>query len=452
MSGPKVVRIVTREEIIAICEGHLQRLEHAVGRWETQATRLGELSEQERSASLERHARLRALLAEDRLAELQKAVPLEIEHLRRDLEDREERAIIRAAERRQRDRRVRENAETLLGALQANYESADQALLESLSQMASGASREDAERLLAEGFAHLSNANEEPTLSDTQRALAQQLKVDKPEVSLREWIAAREPDATRDLRLLRIDRHIMELQLLQDAERAAPFLLALERAETETDAKRRNLLLDSLVLDLAASTRNFRRQRECLEQLQDLASDAKTYIGIEHATLLDQVSACTTDTDLSVTTGLIEQCKTLIASHLQDQAALARREAVLGGLASLGYEVREGMATAWAETGKVVLRKAATPGYGVEVGGKADNGRLQVRAVALSSDRDKARDRDIETIWCGEFQRLQALLKDKGSELLIERALSVGEVPLKETNVSEPGVETIAGQQKTFHK
>lgn len=452
MSGPKVVRIVTREEIIAICEGHLQRLERAVDRWQTQVTSLGELSEQERSASLERHARLRALLAEDRLAELQKAVPVEIEHLRRDLESREERAIIRAAERRQRDRRVQENAKTLLDALQTKPENVDQALLETLSGLASGASREDAERLLAEGFAHLSKANEEPTLSDTQRALAQQLKVDEPEVSLREWIAAREPDATRDVRLLRIDRHIVELQLLQGAECAAPFLLALERAETETDAKRRNLLLDSLVLDLAASTRNFRRQRECLEQLQDLASEVKTYTGIEHATLLDHIGAFTTDTELSITTGLIEQCKALIASHLQDLAALARREAVLSGLASLGYEVREGMATAWAETGKVVLRKAATPGYGVEVGGKADNGRLQVRAVALSSDRDRARDRDIETIWCGEFQRLQDLLKDKGSELLIERALSVGKVPLKETNISEPGVETITAQQKTLHK
>jgi exonuclease VII large subunit len=231
MSGPKVVRIVTREEIIAICEGHLQRLERAVNRWQTQATRLGELSEQECSASLERHARLRALLAEDQLAELQRAVPVEIEHLRRDLENREERAIIRAAERRQRDRRVQENAKTLLDALQTNPESVDQALLETLSRLASGASREDAERLLAEGFAHLSKANEEPTLSDTQRALAQQLKVDEPEVSLREWIAAREPDATRDVRLLRIARHIVELQLLQGAECAAPFLLALERAE-----------------------------------------------------------------------------------------------------------------------------------------------------------------------------------------------------------------------------
>jgi len=452
MSGPKVVRIVTREEIIAICEGHLQRLERAVERWQTQATRLGELSEQERIAATARHARLRALLAEDRLAELQKAVPLEIEHLRRDLEGREERAIIRAAERRQRDRRVQENAATLLDALHANPQSADQTLLQSLSQLASGANREDAERLLAEGFTHLTKATEKPVLSDTQRALAQQLKVAEPELSLRDWITAQEPEATRDIRLLRIDRHIVELQLLQGAERAAPFLLALERAETEVDAKRRNLLLDSLVLDLGTSTRNFQRQRECLEQLEDLASEIETCMGTEHATLLSQIGACTTDRELSVMAGLIEQCKTHIATHLQTQAALARREAVLGGLASLGYEVREGMATAWAETGKVVLRKTATPGYGVEVGGKADNGRLQVRAVALSNDRDKTRDRDVETIWCGEFQRLQALLQDKGCELLIERALSVGEVPLKETSVSAPGVEAIAAQQKTLHQ
>lgn len=45
--------------------------------------------------------------------------------LKRDLEDREERAIIRAAERRQRDRRVQENAKSLLDALQANPESVD---------------------------------------------------------------------------------------------------------------------------------------------------------------------------------------------------------------------------------------------------------------------------------------------------------------------------------------
>ncbi len=118
-------------------------------------------------------------------------------------------------------------------------------------------------------------------------------------------------------------------------------------------------------------------------------------------------------------------------------SALARREAMLQGLAELGYEVREGMITAWADSGKIVLRKSATPGYGVELGGKAENGRMQVRAVALSRDRDTQRDKDIETIWCNEFGRLQAMLQGNGSKLLIERAMGVGETPLKEVLAAE---------------
>jgi hypothetical protein len=43
--------------------------------------------------------------------------------------------------------------------------------------------------------------------------------------------------------------------------------------------------------------------------------------------------------------------------------------AVLGGLAGLGYEVSEGMATAWVKDGRVVLQKAASPGYRIELSG-----------------------------------------------------------------------------------
>ncbi|TYK57898.1 hypothetical protein [Pseudomonas synxantha] len=449
MSGPKVVRIVTREEIIAICEGHLQRLELVLARWQAQASKVGELNEQERVATFARRDRLRALLAQERFAELQKAVPAEIEHLRRDQGDREERAIIRAAQRRQRERRLKENAATLLEALQARSEGADQDLLRSLTQLANGIIKEDGERLLAAGFVQLAKADQKETLSEAQRALAQLLKVDDTPNSLSEWMAARHPDTLPDIRLQRINRHIAELQLLQGTDSAASFLQAQERAEAEPESQRRNLLLDSLVLDLASSTRTFKNKRESLERLQDLASEMETQARTDYTALFSQISTCTTVTNLETITGLTEQCEAFIATHLQAEAALARREAVLSGLASLGYEVREGMATAWAETGKVVLRKVATPGYGVEVGGKADNGRLQVRAVALSGDRDKTRDRDIETIWCSEFQRLQARLKDRGSELLIERSLSVGEVPLKEASASIQVAEAVIAQQKT---
>ena len=59
---------------------------------------------------------------------------------------------------------------------------------------------------------------------------------------------------------------------------------------------------------------------------------------------------------------------------------------------------------------------------------------MQVRAVAFGnseSARDPVRDRDMETIWCGEFGRLQALVAQNGGSIEIERALDVGSVPLK---------------------
>jgi hypothetical protein len=97
------------------------------------------------------------------------------------------------------------------------------------------------------------------------------------------------------------------------------------------------------------------------------------------------------------------------------------------------------MATAWVQGGRVVLRKAANPGYGVELSGGTQSDRLQVRAVGFGSPqmaRNTARDRDIETAWCGEFEKLQALLAGSGGRLEIETALPPGAVPIK--LVSDP--------------
>ncbi|MFJ7809769.1 hypothetical protein ACIQYQ_02970 [Pseudomonas asiatica] len=447
MSGPKVVRIVTREEIIAICEGHLRRLEQAVARWEAQAEKLGQLTEHERAAMRARQARLCALLAEEQFRELQKAVPIEIEHLRRDQLAREERAVLQAAEQRQQQRRMQQNATLLLKAL-GSRTGTDAQVLQALTRLADGARLDNAEQLLAQGFAQLSNSSEPHALGEQQRELAQRLKDDAPTPDLNTWLAER-AQATRDPRLQQIDRHIAELQLLQGAACAAPFVQALARAEAQAQEQQRNLLLDSLVIELASNSRDFQLRRDSLAKLQDLANEVQTHLGAGQEALLEQVSQCTATTAQAILGELTGRCEAILAAHVQAQAALARREAMLQGLAQLGYEVREGMTTSWAESGKVVLRKPATPGYGVELGGKADNGRLQVRAVALSRDRDKQRDRDIETIWCSEFERLQTLLQNGGSELLIERAMGVGETPLKEVLSVEDEVMATAARLQT---
>ncbi|HCF1903101.1 TPA: hypothetical protein NH916_000263 [Pseudomonas aeruginosa] len=442
MSGPKVVRIVTREEAIATCERDLQRLDKALARWENQASRLAQLSDAERAAAHARRASLHALLEQERWLDVQLQVKIESEFLKRDLAEREERAIRQAAETRQQHRRLQENASALLQALDARPDAASAALRQTLHTLADGVLRDDAEALLAQGFAALASASAEERLSAAQRELAQRLKTDETPITLEQWRARQQQDAPREQRLARIDRHIAELQLLQgEASAAQAFLERLARAEAEQRPERRNLLLDSLVLDLAQAAREHQQQRQRLEHLQDLASEVAALGAAEHAELLQRAAACQPDSDPQQLAELTERCNAILTAHLQQQAALARRQAVLQGLASLGYEVREGMATAWAQTGRVVLRKPATPGYGLEVGGKADNGRLQLRAVALNanrdSQRDSQRDRDIETLWCGEFQRLQALLAAQGGELSVERALGVGEVALKEIGEEE---------------
>lgn len=436
MSGPKVVRIVTREEAIATCERDLQRLDKDLARWENQASRLAQLSDAERAAAHARRASLHALLEQERWLDVQLQVKIESEFLKRDLAEREERAIRQAAETRQQHRRLQENASALLQALDARPDAASAALRQTLHTLADGALRDDAEALLAQGFAALASAPAEERLSEAQRELAQRLKTDETPMSLEQWRARQQQDAPHEQRLARIDRHIAELQLLQGEASAQAFLERLARAEAEQHPERRNLLLDSLALDLAQAAREHQQQRQRLEHLQDLASEVAALGAAEHAELL-QRAACQPDSDPQQLAELTERCNAILTAHLQQQAALARRQAVLQGLASLGYEVREGMATAWAQTGRVVLRKPATPGYGLEVGGKADNGRLQLRAVALNANRDSQRDRDIETLWCGEFQRLQALLAAQGGELSVERALGVGEVALKEIGEEE---------------
>jgi hypothetical protein len=138
----------------------------------------------------------------------------------------------------------------------------------------------------------------------------------------------------------------------------------------------------------------------------------------------------------SVTNGqeLVKRADFLIEEEFKAMAAEERRRAVLEGLASLGYEVSEGMTTAWVQNGQIVLRKAANPGYGVELSGGSKSDLLQVRAVGIgrsAESRDASRDRDMETIWCGEFDRLKALVAKTGGNVAIESARPVGQFPLK---------------------
>lgn len=375
MSGPKVVRIVTREEIVAICENLLRQLDQTIATWTSEGQRMGELSDAEIASTLGSRQELGDLLTRDAFADLQKNVPDEMAFLHADLERRRQRSVEKLVQARQRRRQGQINATTLIRAL----ESRGAVVPTELRTLASGEETTDADAVLAQGLAMLSpKAN---GLTDTQQEHAKRLMTEVPKIDVWKAVTIENP------RIERIDHQIAALQSLLGAEQAAALNERLRTIETMSFDAHQNLQLDSMIIDLANKLKETRAQRAIPADVTPPANE--------------------------------------------ERFAEARRKAILNGLAQLGYEVHEGMETAWANNGLIVAKKPSLPGYGVEIGGQARNGRIQVRTVAVTADRDTRRDKDVETLWCGEFSRLQELLAEQGDNLIIERALGVGTVPLK---------------------
>jgi len=434
MSGPKVVRIVTREEIVAICEGHLQRLDQAIATWIVEGRRTGVLSDDEIAATRARREALGALIAADAFTDLQKKVPDEIAFLKADLTRRQQEAVEQAEQAAKRRRQGRHSATTLLGALEAKGVEIPAELHAQLDRLRSGDLLEHADALLAQGFALLTPAVRR-TLNDAQRALANRLMPAEASADFETWKAAQRA-ASRDPSIDRLDRQIGEARVFLDSQAVAGFSSRLDALEDEVNDARTSLLLDSLILDLSSAIEAARARRAAIAALEELTAEIRACHTADSANFVERARQCDFATSPDVVAELTRAGQDLIAQVRLQQAAEARRNAILSGLARLGYEVHEGMATAWAKDGRVVVKKPSLPDYGVEVGGQAQAGRLQVRAVSLVANRDVARDKDVETLWCGEFGRLQALLAQHGDDLLIERAMGVGEVPLKV--VAEP--------------
>jgi hypothetical protein len=91
------------------------------------------------------------------------------------------------------------------------------------------------------------------------------------------------------------------------------------------------------------------------------------------------------------------------------------------------------MATAWAEQGKVVVRKPTESVYGIELSAPKTAAPVQVRVIAGGTQgRSKQRDNEVEEAWCAEFGRLRSMLGDAGFATSLAVANPPGKVPIKE--------------------
>ena len=449
MSGPKVVRVVTREERVATCLTLLAQLDRELGAWSAEVSAAG--VDGALSAATAKRAEFASLLASDKFDDLQRLIPAELVFLRSDAERRREEVLTRRVAKLQQERLQRKNAVTLLAELRSKGMEIEPGLAESLDQVAAGrVSGNTAETLLGEAFRLLAQPRVDvgASLTEEQKALATRLAPQEG-VAFDDWKKLRA--AVRDPRIESVERRLAELSTyLGDVETEA-FTKRLLAIETEPEGYEANLRTDGLVLDLASAVKTAKERRSLLVRAEEALADLEILrpsqsTGEVGATAATQSlrSACERQ-DIAALPDLILRAKEALASVVAHRAAQSKRSAILAGLSELGYEVHEGMSTAWAEKGRVVLRKPSLPDYGVEIASAGNAERLQVRAVALTENRDLARDRDVETSWCGDFGKLRGLLASQGGAIEIERALAIGEVPLKEV-LSSPQQSDESGQ------
>jgi hypothetical protein len=416
MSGPKVVRIVTREELIERCDGILARVDAALAEWIRVGQRNECLDDEAIAAARSRRDALAALIKTDRFADFQKQAPTEEAFLRSDLETRLAKVAAEQAAARSRERREREAASSLLRTLHARGIAITSEL-----EMRLGHGEPDG---IAEGFRLLAERSSAPTAS---RGLAGKLQGESSPKSFAEWLAAR-PSAETDASIERLEVRIAELAPLIPQETARAWRARLDEAVTAEQA-RRALLLDGLEVETGRALTEARRRASAATDL-DLVLAELDAAGLETA----QWRADTSTLDASGLVAHVAAARSALEKHRAAKAASARREAVLKELAGLGYELAEGMATTSVQDGRLVLRNATRPDYGVEVSAAGGGERLQMRAVAFDTrdgSPDSARDRDAETIWCGDVSTLQERLGKIGGALVIEKALPVGATPLK---------------------
>ena len=441
MSGPKVVRVITREELEAICESLLARLDAAIGQVSATIRRNGLDEVQVEKALAERRDKLARLLDQGNFTQLLRQVPDAIEFCRLEAVRLEAKAVAAREAARSRRRRLADTARSLIAADEATGGASSEALR----KVAAGClTAGEAELARYEGIVEqalrrfVSGPGLRTAESDEAVKLAKRLGAGERGISFHEWLA--NSGTQTDERDARLDKVLAEVEALGDEAIVAEFNQRAARISEEPLLGHRRMLTDSLILDASNASKRLRAVEAVRSQLRETYAALLTYKSDEAKRQTAILAHALSSRDTRLDEQLLVGARAALDQAQAELAAEARRKAILNGLSALGYEVREGMATAWTQNGRLVVRKPNATDYGVELAAPGDASRLQVRLVGSDKPteaRSKARDRDHETAWCSEFTKLRELVGAEGGDVVIERAIGVGVEPVRSVPFSD---------------
>lgn len=436
MSGPKVIDVVTRQELLDICRTAIAEVDHALVEWQRIMDRKMIEAPAELGRLVEARDGLRGLLASERFRDVQTRAPEVTAAVRSSVQQQLTAQAREAAAKLRREASLRFSAEAVLARCRKmNIElPAECVRVLSDAAAASPANSEAVKLAISQATAAL-YVKAENGPSKKQHEIAHALGATGDTASATDLLG-RAQELLLDPRILRMSTQIVELGEVGEVDAAAACRSRLDKAnqaEARGDLQHRNLLLDSLEIELAPLARKANLTRELQHEL-----------GVETAAAqaTNDWEACQTDLEaakVALQRGehdsarlYLDRAQTLRLERHKQRAAQSSRAAILDGLKTLGYEVREGMATQWTEKKQLVVRHAAKPGVALELAGTLDGGRLQARMVALEETvRDPHADKKTEEQWCSELESLEKHIADRGGEVTVVKAVAAGVTPMK---------------------
>ncbi|MCG9535165.1 hypothetical protein [Providencia huaxiensis] len=298
---------------------------------------------------------------------------------------------------------------------------------ELLTQLVSASEQDESQsnKLIFKALAILSQQS--MVLAPTAAALLEQLKAQSEGVK-QFWQSGlpQTPFAKQCEQILLMIEKLKLMTSIDDAQRAEQQLVELRELKEGTQ---RHLRADSLIMTLAEQLKLSQQRVELIDKIEQLCDELAIFASDENEAMISSALASIQSSSIEALTTWVDKLGSAVSIAEQQVVAAAQRKTVLDGLGKLGYQVQDTDVKAWLDDGKVVVTHPATPGYGLELGGK--QARFQARTVAFSAGRDNSRDQDVDAIWCNQHQQLQDIIAQIDAELVVEQAIPAGSGEMK---------------------
>nr|WP_279169252.1 hypothetical protein [Providencia huaxiensis] len=321
---------------------------------------------------------------------------------------------------------------------------------ELLTQLVSASEQDESQsnKLIFKALAILSQQS--MVLAPTAAALLEQLKAQSEGVK-QFWQSGlpQTPFAKQCEQILLMIEKLKLMTSIDDAQRAEQQLVELRELKEGTQ---RHLRADSLIMTLAEQLKLSQQHVELIDKIEQLCDELVIFASDENEAMISSALASIQSSSIEALTTWVDKLGSAVSIAEQQVVAAAQRKTVLDGLGKLGYQVQDTDVKAWLDDGKVVVTHPATPGYGLELGGK--QARFQARTVAFSAGRDNSRDQDVDAIWCNQHQQLQDIIAQTDAELVVEQAIPAGsgEMKVYETQPEEQRRNIAVNHPKTRSK